>query len=260
MSNEAQNWVRQNSQTMGTARTILMILADMASSHPGHANQVAWPSVATIANEISRSERTVQRAIRQAEALGEIRRVVPDQLWKGRQDRTPNAYEFLELHGVTSVTPRRSSRGDRSDGHGVTSVTPRGDTGVTQTIRENHKKKPKKNGVTQMSPRRPATGTVKKRRISQKASEKNNADSLQPSEARKARKVSTQRYGGVTRMSPREDETWREAFPDMAGYRNCRTREEAQQLSDNVETIKQDTEQETDIQALATTIGRKRKP
>lgn len=110
-----------------TEKMVLLILAD----HADDEGQNAWPSVARIARKASISERQVQRILRSLCDSGFI--AVERQAGgsrEQREDRRPNRYT-IRMDGVTSVTPRSSSRGDIE--------TPRGDTGVA-------------NGVTPMSP------------------------------------------------------------------------------------------------------------
>jgi len=61
-------WVWDHSRTEGTARLVLLAIAD----HAGHDGRDAYPSQDTIAQKCRVSVRTVRRAIGQAVALGEL--------------------------------------------------------------------------------------------------------------------------------------------------------------------------------------------
>lgn len=152
--------------TKTTNPTTKWVLAGIAN-HDGDGG--SWPSIATLAKYALCSERTVQRAINELVALGEVKVEVqaggPRDL---RNDHRPNLYRFLlkcptncdrssahRVHdtpastspasapdGVTRVTPRGAdgvTPPSPREVHGVTPVTPRGDTGDAD-------------GVTQVSP------------------------------------------------------------------------------------------------------------
>lgn len=108
-------WVFEHSQSQGSARLVLLAIADRADED-GHD---AWPSLAWLASKAKVSERTVRRALRELEAMGELR--------TGRQrggstytrpDRRPNAYQIVmkarEDNGGTDC-PVDTPRGDNND-------------------------------------------------------------------------------------------------------------------------------------------------
>ncbi len=69
MSVQAISWVLENSESRLGARLVLISIAN----HASHDGDSAWPSIATIAAETGLSERQVQYAIPELEALGELR-------------------------------------------------------------------------------------------------------------------------------------------------------------------------------------------
>jgi hypothetical protein len=60
--------VRQHSNTIGSARLLLLIIASHVSPTAGY----AWPSIPTLAHETKLSVRHVYRLIRRLEAMGEL--------------------------------------------------------------------------------------------------------------------------------------------------------------------------------------------
>lgn len=68
MSIKAMNWVWECSKTIGTDRLVLLAIADRASDE----GMDAWPSIGTLAKKTRLHVRTVQRCIRNVEALGEL--------------------------------------------------------------------------------------------------------------------------------------------------------------------------------------------
>lgn len=68
MSVQATTWVWEHSQSEKVTRLVALALADAANAQGSRSCQ----SVATIAAMVHASERTVQRALRELEALGEI--------------------------------------------------------------------------------------------------------------------------------------------------------------------------------------------
>jgi hypothetical protein len=68
MSVLASSWVWENSRSKGTARLILLSLAD----HAGQDGGDAYPSVARLSRRCGVSERTVQEALKVLVSLGEL--------------------------------------------------------------------------------------------------------------------------------------------------------------------------------------------
>lgn len=131
MSLEAYIWAANLplSRCNGTPFRVLLQLADRADE----LGRGAYPSVATIAERLECSERTVYRALLELRASGLIRR--GDQRFVQHIDERyrPTVYDvvttaltILESRGDSSVTPDES-RGDRNGHPGVT-------TGVNRTV------------------------------------------------------------------------------------------------------------------------------
>jgi hypothetical protein len=128
MSVRVMSWVWDHSKAGGTDRLVLLAIADSAD----HDGTNAWPAVSTIARKCQVSERTVQRSIRNLEALGEI--AVYAQAGGTptmTADRRPNLYRVVMADGVTDrhpapengVTPS-AERGDQMTPRGVTPLSP----------------------------------------------------------------------------------------------------------------------------------------
>lgn len=157
MSVEAMATVLHHSQASGTAKVVLIGIAN----HAGDGG--AWPSIASLAKYARVDERTVQRAIRKLEELGEIRVHAQSGGTRSTQDRyRPNRYDILVVcppdcdrsmahrcaddeapetpeeapirgdvdvtphpeSGVTPVSPLALVRGDASVASGVTPASP----------------------------------------------------------------------------------------------------------------------------------------
>lgn len=145
MSVQAIGWILEHSEATGNVRLVLISIAN----HAGARGERAWPSIARLARESRCSASTVKRALRAAEAIGELH--VYEQEGEGRADRRTSRYELprvpgweaprgiLPRTGVQSdtsipvdnspdggspVTPRDASRGVKSGVHGGSPVTP----------------------------------------------------------------------------------------------------------------------------------------
>lgn len=68
MSVRVMSWIWDNSDTIGTARLLLLAIADNAD----HDGRNAWPSIATLVRKTRLSERTIQRTVKELEAGGHI--------------------------------------------------------------------------------------------------------------------------------------------------------------------------------------------
>lgn len=105
MSVEATRWVWERSQAIGTAKFVQAAIADHADK-----NGYAWPSVGTLAKEVTKSERTVQRALRMLVAINELEITL-----HGRPDSSaswiyrPNLYRVPVLR-TTKGFERESDR------------------------------------------------------------------------------------------------------------------------------------------------------
>ena len=94
MSNQAINWVYDNSPSTGTARAVLLYLANCANE----GNQWCWPSVQIIAAKCKISRSAVFAAIKKLEASAEIQ-------IQHSPGMTPNRYLVLiEMSENTTST------------------------------------------------------------------------------------------------------------------------------------------------------------
>ena len=114
-------WVWDRSKAEGTALLVLLAIADSA----GHDGRDAWPSLATLASRCRVSVRTVQRAVDELVAAGELE---VEQHGGGtrhtRPDRRPNRY---------TVRMATGGQNDQAYPDGVTSDAPRGDIRPAET-------------------------------------------------------------------------------------------------------------------------------
>lgn len=141
MSVESLAIVLHHSEASGTAKVVILGIAN----HDGDGG--AWPTIETLAKYARCSERTVQRALADLEASGEI----TIRLQRGgdlecRGDRRPNRYDLnvaCPANCDRTTNHRPLKRGDTDVAplaDGVTPVTERGDTCDA-------------NGVTPVSPK-----------------------------------------------------------------------------------------------------------
>ncbi len=101
MSTEAMNWVWQHSQAAGTARLVMLALADHADE-----NWSCYPGLELLATKCRVSERTVERGLDELVDLGELRIDLhcggsPHRRFKSPRHR-PNRYVMV---GRQSVDP-----------------------------------------------------------------------------------------------------------------------------------------------------------
>jgi len=128
LSVKAITWVWEHSESSGTARMVLLAIADAADHHGAN----AWPSQPTLAAMCRISVRTVIRAVAELEQLGELE-VIQHGGPAYREDRRPNRYRLVKMSpptGCQLVTPllpprgdNRAPRGDKYDERGDTAVT-----------------------------------------------------------------------------------------------------------------------------------------
>ncbi len=136
--------VLNHSRSTGTARLVMICIAD----HDGDGG--SWPLISTLAKNANVSERSVQRAISELVAMGELvvhANAGGKKEW--REDRRPNCYEIIinerevgMSDGVTQSSPREAD--------GVTQSSPREADGVTLVAERGDKQG--MNGVTTVSP------------------------------------------------------------------------------------------------------------
>lgn len=129
MSIQAVGWVMEASPSTGTARLVLLSLANHASRE----GKNAWPSVETIAHEARCSMRSVHYALRKLESEGHIERVGVSKhgvtIWN------------LVMEGVQVLHPHLVLRPDEvvEEGDvGVQSATPGGANGDPDVCRPLH--------------------------------------------------------------------------------------------------------------------------
>lgn len=118
MSVQATTWVWNHSKAQGIDRLVLLALADHAHPDGSH----AYPSVATLAEMTTVSERTVQRSLRHLTDLGEITVVT-----HARHHATT---EYKIHVWGDSLTPQDCS-GVTTTSPGVTETVFRGDTAMS---------------------------------------------------------------------------------------------------------------------------------
>lgn len=111
MSINATNWVLNHSKLTGTARFVLLIIADKSGEH----GDQAWPFMETIMRQANYHRTGVKRAIRKAEAAGELL-VFPNEGGdaRRRKDRRPNLFGLPKVPGYVmpeGLTPRGVTSG-----------------------------------------------------------------------------------------------------------------------------------------------------
>lgn len=119
MSGRAMGWAKAQRASSVTAKAVLICLADYADE-----DGVAWPRVATLAEEVQASVRTVQRALRTLEEDGLVAVNI-----RRRQDHgySSNGYTLAMTPGVNLTPPLVTEchpPGDTSDTTPVTTVSP----------------------------------------------------------------------------------------------------------------------------------------
>lgn len=118
MSVQATSWVWDHSEATGSAFVVLLAVADAANARGERSCQ----SVETLAHMARVSVRTVQRALRDLEALGELENDGQDSRYSS------NVYRFPALAGAgPGPRPVPTPRGDKLaplTDSGVTHVTP----------------------------------------------------------------------------------------------------------------------------------------
>jgi hypothetical protein len=136
VSVEAIATVLHHSRATGTAKVVLIGIAN----HAGDGG--AWPSIATLSKYAGVDERTVQRAIRKLEELGEIRVHAQSGGTRNTQDRyRPNRYDILvacpadcdRTPAHNCATDDAETQPNEASNRGDTGVTPHHESGVTPT-------------------------------------------------------------------------------------------------------------------------------
>jgi hypothetical protein len=104
-----------------TAKLLLIVLADYAND-----DGMAWPSVATMAQEVEKSERSIQLLLRKLEAKGLIRKGDQKLVGKYAKGRRPGVYK---LFPKKTKTEKPEEPHDDTENRGEASFTP--ETGFT---------------------------------------------------------------------------------------------------------------------------------
>jgi hypothetical protein len=122
VSVQAIGWIFDHENTTtGTARLVLLSLANHAGSTPNEGGWESWPSIATIAREANVARvRTVQDILSRLERDGLIVRVMngaPDARLRG--NRRPNLYRIVVAGVSQNVIPDDDLGVTRSDARGV---------------------------------------------------------------------------------------------------------------------------------------------
>lgn len=119
MSNGAISAVLDRSQSTGTARLILVILADYANEHG-----VAWPSTVTLAQKANTTKRNVLKTLSKLEIEGEIVRVGMGirgvikyriSVVTGELQDTSEPEDTSELQDTPTGVPQDTSTGELQD-------------------------------------------------------------------------------------------------------------------------------------------------
>jgi len=103
MSYEYTALVWKQSRSSGNARLVMLMLADMANQ-----GGVCWPSIAYVATHVRCSTRSVQQAIRDLVALGEL---------EVKMNAAPGGANLYQLK-LAAALPLGSGIGDRESGIG----------------------------------------------------------------------------------------------------------------------------------------------
>jgi hypothetical protein len=134
VSVEVMSWAFDHSNSTGTARLVLLVIANHASADGTN----SWPSISTLAKKANVTDAAAKRAIRKLVDLGELE----VELQKGgtpemRDDRRPNRYKVVMggENGGTQTDPRHG--GSLVNERGVAGDDLRGVAGVPLTVLKN---------------------------------------------------------------------------------------------------------------------------
>jgi DNA-binding transcriptional MocR family regulator len=131
MSMQAVVWVLEHERsTEGTARLVLLSIAN----HANREGTDSWPSIDTIAWEVNRDRRTVQRALQWLAEQGLIEvEVQGGGSMKHQANRRPNRYTILPLNSGAAPVPPQDEQGRHLAHFGAASGAFRGGTSAAQT-------------------------------------------------------------------------------------------------------------------------------
>lgn len=119
MSNKAINYVFENSKTVGSARVLMLAIADMAND-----DGECWPGKAKLHKKVNVSVRMITRLIQECERLGELGVVA------GGEGQT-NRYLVIGIAAEQRIEKARPAREKKPRAKRVTS-----DTGVTSEAQD----------------------------------------------------------------------------------------------------------------------------
>lgn len=89
MSIKAMQWVFEHSRATGSARVLMLAIADRAND-----DGVCWPDKANLAKKVNVTERTIIKLVQQCEELGELSVSL---FYRGKERRTANRYIMMAL-------------------------------------------------------------------------------------------------------------------------------------------------------------------
>jgi hypothetical protein len=89
VSIKAMQWVFEHSRATGSARVLMLAIADRAND-----DGVCWPDKANLAKKVNVTERTIIKLVQQCEELGELSVSL---FYRGKERRTANRYIMMAL-------------------------------------------------------------------------------------------------------------------------------------------------------------------
>jgi hypothetical protein len=126
MSLSAVRVVWDRSKSRGTARLVLLAIAEFVNEQRGH---IAWPGIATLAKRVRSSERQVQRVIRALEKSGEL------QVFRNAGPKGTNQYRIL-IAAKDSPGDEHTVTSDKLGSTTVSFESANGDVAATQSDKE----------------------------------------------------------------------------------------------------------------------------
>ena len=131
MSHAAFSHVRDNSRAKGSAKSVLLMIADRANNENGWK---CYPGITRLARETGYSERTVRKAVRTAIELGELRVLRRGGFYSGKGQA--NVYQIVsDFHLQDSPVEGESDTDHRQ----ISPVDQRQDSPVVDEIGTHHR-------------------------------------------------------------------------------------------------------------------------
>ncbi len=124
MSNKHITWARGVSGVAAVSKSVLLLLADSADG-----KGECFPSVPTMARELSRSGRCVQQHLRQLESIGLIS-IRPRYVDSGRQSSSVYQLNMQVAQGSLSESEARTGRVNPFQGEGESCAGGEGESGA----------------------------------------------------------------------------------------------------------------------------------